>query len=77
MSRKESATGRYENKDPDTGQPKFWQAERNHHTVTIIFGRIGSGGTRASRDFANADDAQKFIETRLKEKIEEGFTRVN
>ena len=77
MSMKEYKTGRYENQNADSGVPEFWQAERVYHTVTIIFGKIGSRGTRASRDFASTAEAQKFIESRLQEKIDEGFVRVD
>ncbi|MFW9919695.1 MAG: WGR domain-containing protein [Candidatus Thorarchaeota archaeon] len=77
MSSKEYKTGRYENQNADTGVPEFWQAERVYRTVTIIFGKIGSKGTRASRDFSSSTEAQQFIETRLKEKIEEGFVRTD
>ncbi len=74
MSSKEFRTGRYEFKDPDTGQHKFWMAERVYHTVTIIFGRVGSSGTRASRDFATGSEAQAFIQSRLQDKLDEGYT---
>lgn len=77
MSMKEFKTGRYENRNADNGVPEFWQAERVYHTVTFIFGKIGSRGTRASRDFSSSSEAQNFLETRLKEKIAEGFVRVD
>ena len=73
MSSKESRTGRYEYKDPVTGEHKFWMAERSYHTVTITFGKVGSKGTRASRDFSTSSDAQIFIQSRLRDKIDEGY----
>jgi len=72
---KEYRTGRYEHSSPESGVPEFWQAERVYGTVTIIFGKLGSKGIRASREFSSSAEAQQFIESRLQEKIDEGFTK--
>ncbi len=76
MSMKEYKTGRYEHKGPGVTNPEFWQAERVYKTVTFIFGKIGTRGTRASREFTSYEEAQQFILQRVQEKTSEGFVKV-
>lgn len=76
MSMKEFKTGRYEHKGPEVSSPEFWEAERIYKTVTLTFGKIGTRGTRASREFSSSEEAQQFILQRLQDKTSEGFVKV-
>lgn len=66
-------TGRYEQSHEIYERPKFWEYEIRETTVTIHFGKIGTRGIRASRDFISQDAAKEFVEKRLEEKLNEGF----
>lgn len=76
MSMKEFKTGRYEHTGPGVSSPEFWEAERIYKTVTLTFGKIGTRGLRASREFTSSEEAQQFILQRLQEKTSEGFVKV-
>ena len=70
MSRKPINTGRYESKT------NFWIGEQRGKSVTIQFGKIGTKGIRASREFSTTTEAMEFINSRLKSKVENGFIPV-
>jgi predicted DNA-binding WGR domain protein len=76
MSMKEFKTGRYENMGPGVSNPEFWEAERIYKTVTLTFGKVGTRGTRASREFTSSEEAQRFVLERLQDKMSEGFVKV-
>ncbi|MDF1541204.1 MAG: WGR domain-containing protein, partial [Candidatus Thorarchaeota archaeon] len=63
-------TGRYESKTD------FWIGERIGKSVTIQFGKIGRTGIRAAREFSTPKEAEEFLNSRLKDKIEDGFLPV-
>jgi predicted DNA-binding WGR domain protein len=65
--------GHYEQSRKSNTNPKFWSYEIRDTTVTIQFGKIGTQGVRASRDFDTAKDAKDFVEVRLKAKLKEGY----
>ncbi|TET08586.1 MAG: WGR domain-containing protein [Candidatus Thorarchaeota archaeon] len=67
-------TGRYEFKDEY--DHKFWKGEIEGKAVTIHFGKVGTSGLRASREFTTVESAKKFLEERLLKKIREGFILV-
>jgi predicted DNA-binding WGR domain protein len=67
-----SSTGPYE-KDDGVASPEFWMAEIEGTTVTIHFGKSGTPGHRASRQFVSVQEAIQFVENRLKDKVEQGF----
>jgi predicted DNA-binding WGR domain protein len=65
-------TGRYEKVD-GMKDPEFWLAEIEGTTVTIQFGKVGTSGHRASRQFTSIQEAKEFVEKRLKDKLTQGF----
>lgn len=67
MSQKPISTGQYES------ATDFWIGERRGKSVTIQFGKIGTKGIQASREFSSAKEAEEFLESRIKEKLDSGF----
>ena len=65
--------GRYEQSRKSYPSPKFWAYEIRDTTVTIQFGKLGTQGVRASRDFDTIKDAEEFVEVRLKKKLKDGY----
>ena len=79
MSRDILSTGRFELKeqrDGEAGHHEFWVAEVQGKFVTIKFGKVGSRGYTATREFDSADEADRFVAYRLKTQIEKGYKRV-
>jgi predicted DNA-binding WGR domain protein len=76
MSDEMKNKGRCEKTGVLNGQSKFWAYEIRGTTVTIQFGKLGTQGVRASRDFDTIKDAEEFVETRLKKKLNEGYRPV-
>ena len=64
---------RLEQSSKSNESPKFWAYEIRDTTVTIQFGKVGTQGIRASRDFDTIKDAEEFVEVRLKKKLKEGY----
>lgn len=78
-SRKAKETGQYELRIQNangTTSGKFWEAEAMGKFVTIHFGKIGSSGYRATREFASAKEADEFMAERLLIMIEKGYRPV-
>jgi len=71
-----NSTGRFELKNPNNGHDEFWMAEVHDRFVTIQFGKVGSKGYRASREFENSEAADQFVAERLKTQIDKGFKPV-
>ncbi len=67
-------TGRYEFKDEY--DHKFWKGDLEGIAVTLHFGKVGTSGLRASREFTSVESAKKFLEERLLKKIREGYRLV-
>ncbi|MFX1369490.1 MAG: WGR domain-containing protein [Promethearchaeota archaeon] len=76
MSRDVLSTGRFELKEPKNNRHEFWVAEVQGKYVTIKFGKVGSKGYTATREFNSPDEADKFVAYRLKTQIEKGYKRV-
>ena len=74
VSNDEEGTGRYEFKDEY--DHKFWKGNIEGKAVTLHFGKVGTDGLRASREFTTIDSAKKFLEERLQQKIREGYRLV-
>lgn len=75
-SRKPKKTGRYELRTQNangTTSGEFWEAEANGKFVTIRFGKIGSSGYQAAREFGSAKEADEFMAERLLTMIEKGY----
>ena len=74
--RKVKKTGRYELRKQNvngTSSGEFWEAEAVGKFVTIHFGKIGSSGYRATREFRSAKAADEFMAERLLTMIEKGY----
>ncbi len=71
-NRKTKTSNRFEN--PVTKE--FYQVEISGHTVTIQFGKIGTTGHRASREFTSNKQAEEFVIVRIRKKLEDGFREV-
>ncbi|MHA1481226.1 MAG: WGR domain-containing protein [Candidatus Thorarchaeota archaeon] len=54
---------------------QFWQGVVERKFVHLHFGKIGTSGHKATREFPSAKAAIEFLEMRLKDKIEEGFRK--
>jgi len=53
---------------------KFWQIRLSSNNVEIKFGRVGiKNPATFIRSFKKQKDAQKFAETKLREKINKGY----
>ncbi|MBD3408272.1 MAG: WGR domain-containing protein [Candidatus Lokiarchaeota archaeon] len=65
----ETKTVRYINKTTN----QFWSAQVHGKAVTIRFGRIGTRGHQASREFSNHQAAIDFLQKRLADKKADGF----
>lgn len=52
---------------------QFWEAQIHGKAITIRFGRIGTRGHQASREFSSHQEAQEFMEKRVAEKKADGF----
>ena len=76
MSGKELTTGQLEFKDESTGRHDFWIGETHGKSVMIHFGKSGSPGHKGSREFKTTEAAREFLESRLQQKIEEGYQQV-
>lgn len=71
-----NTTGRFELKEPLEGTHEFWIAEVEGRFVTIQFGKVGSKGYRASREFESSEAADQFVAERLKAQVEKGYKPV-
>ena len=66
-------TGRLVIGDPNSGTQKFWDAEIKGNSVTIHFGKVGTRGTKGSREFTSYEAAEQFLAQRVRKKLEEGY----
>jgi predicted DNA-binding WGR domain protein len=73
MREEMKSKGRYEQTRKSNPNPKFWAYEIRDTTVTIQFGKLGTSGVKASRDFDTVTDAEVFVEARLKTKLKGGY----
>ena len=67
--------GRYEFKDEH--EHKFWQGSIEEKIVTLRFGKAGTAGYIASREFTSEESAREFLEMRRLKKIKEGYSPVD
>ena len=66
-------TGRLIQKDSNSGDQKFWNAEIKGTSVTIQFGKVGTQGTTGCREFTSYEAAEVFLAQRVRKKLEEGY----
>src|SRR5262249_48493172 len=52
---------------------KFWQVLRDGCSVTVRFGRIGTGGQAQTKDFATAEAASGHAAKMIEEKLAKGY----
>jgi predicted DNA-binding WGR domain protein len=52
---------------------KFYELEINGSNVTTTYGRIGTSGSQATKDYGTVDAARKFYDQTLKEKLRKGY----
>jgi predicted DNA-binding WGR domain protein len=73
MRHEEFHTGRYERYDALKGILEFWVGEAKGVFVTISFGKAGRSSHTASKEFQTSEEARRFLEGRVQQKVEEGF----
>ena len=56
---------------------KFWEAEVQGATFTVVYGRIGAAGTRKDKTFATPAEAQREHDKKVAEKLREGYCEVS
>jgi predicted DNA-binding WGR domain protein len=77
---KSESTGRYERRTSiGTSEEThdYWSAIVDGRFVTIHFGRVGTSGHKASREFRNNQEARDFMLERLKVQMDKGYTLVD
>lgn len=52
---------------------KFWSVSISGSTVTVRYGRLGTGGQCQTRSFTDAAQAQKHAESLIAQKIGKGY----
>jgi predicted DNA-binding WGR domain protein len=52
---------------------KFYELEINGSNVTTTYGRIGTSGSQATKDYGTVDAARKVFDQTLKEKLRKGY----
>lgn len=65
------ATRYFEFKDGNSN--KFWEAEVSGAVAHIRYGRIGTDGQRQVKEFSSEEEAQKFVDKKISEKVKEGY----
>lgn len=61
-------------KDAAKNSFKFWQIEIKEKKIIIKYGRIGiENPAILIKDFKSADDAKKYSDTVIREKINKGY----
>jgi len=73
----------FEYKDPILNANKFWEISLEAKKLIVTFGRIGIlnpatktyiiGTTDPKKGFQKKEDAEKFCEKKIKEKISKGY----
>ena len=53
---------------------KFWHANQSGNSVTTTYGRVGYDGQSTTKAFPSSDQATKFFNTKLREKLAKGYT---
>lgn len=55
---------------------KFWAADVEGPKFTVVYGKIGTAGSRKEKDFPSAEAAYKEYEKKVAEKVREGYKEV-
>ncbi|HEX8820580.1 MAG TPA: WGR domain-containing protein [Archangium sp.] len=56
---------------------KFWMAEVQGSTFTVVYGRLGTEGQRKEKEFPDAEGARREYERKVAEKLREGYQEVS
>ena len=77
--REAESTGRYERTTSigtSATTHEFWIATVEGKFVTIHFGKVGTAGYKASREFGTNQEARDFMLERLRAQIDKGYVLV-
>jgi predicted DNA-binding WGR domain protein len=55
---------------------KFWMAGVEGTTMVVVYGKLGTAGTRKDKEFPSAEAAQKECDKKIAEKTREGYLEV-
>ena len=59
----------------DHASNKFWEINLKGKIVTLTYGKIGTKGQKTLKDdFATSEEAKKFAEKKINEKLKKGYT---
>ena len=62
----------FEYKDADSN--KFWEINLKGKIITLTYGKIGAKGQKTLKDdFTTGEEAKKFAESKIREKINKGY----
>ena len=77
----------FEYKDLKENSSKFWEVNLESKKLIVIYGRIGINNpaiktyifptTNSKEGFKTKEDAEKFCEKKIREKINKGYVEIN
>ena len=60
----------------DTVSNKFWEINLKGKIITLTYGKIGAKGQKTLKDdFTTGEEAKKFAESKIREKINKGYIK--
>ena len=60
----------------DTKSDKFWDIEFEGTTQTVVYGKTGTAGREAVKEFATAEECTKESEKLIAQKLKKGYTEL-
>jgi predicted DNA-binding WGR domain protein len=52
---------------------KFWEVTLAAKTVSVRYGRIGTDGQVSIKEFATEEEAQKYADKKVADKLKDGY----
>ena len=52
---------------------KFWEVTLASKTVSVRYGRIGTDGQVSVKEFATEEEAQKYADKKIADKLKDGY----
>jgi predicted DNA-binding WGR domain protein len=52
---------------------KFWEVTLAAKTVSVRYGRIGTDGQVSVKEFATEEEAQKYADKKIADKLKDGY----
>lgn len=52
---------------------KFWEVTLAAKTVSVRYGRIGTDGQFSVKEFATEEEAQKYADKKVADKLKDGY----